>query len=97
MPNSLDPQNIQGESDLLVSFNIFEGLTSLSTTGEPRPACAENWTLSPDKMTYTFTLREGLLWENGASMEGSDFVYGLQRFLSSELIGMIALQGHEEI
>ena len=45
-----------------------EGLTRLDADNNPQPALAESWTVSDDGLTYTFTLREGLVWSNGTPL-----------------------------
>ena len=52
-----------------------EGLTRLDADNNPQPALAESWTVSDDGLTYTFTLREGLVWSNGAPLTANDFVF----------------------
>ena len=34
-------------------------------TQEVEPALAETWTISPDNLTYTLTLRDGVTWSDG--------------------------------
>lgn len=62
----------------LVSL-IFAGLTRLDENGRPFPDLAENWTVSPDGLTYIFTLRSGLMWQDGAILTAEDveFTYEL--------------------
>jgi peptide/nickel transport system substrate-binding protein len=36
-------------------------------------------TVSPDGKTYTFTLRPGLVYSNGATVKASDFAYAIER------------------
>lgn len=47
-------------------FNLFEGLVKPNSKGELIPAVAERYQLSEDGRTYTFTLREGVKFHNGA-------------------------------
>ena len=51
-----------------VSGSWSEGLTRLDADNNPQPALAESWTVSDDGLTYTFTLREGLVWSNGTPL-----------------------------
>ena len=52
-----------------------EGLTRLDADNNPQPALAESWTVSDDGLTYTFTLREGLVWSNGTPLTAKDFEF----------------------
>ena len=44
------------------------------------PALAETWSESPDGLTYTFTLRAGLTFHNGASCTAEDVVFSYLRY-----------------
>ena len=39
------------------------------------PWVAEKWTASPDKTTYTFSLREGMKWSDGAPFSAADVIF----------------------
>jgi peptide/nickel transport system substrate-binding protein len=43
------------------------------------PELAEKWTISEDKTTYTFTLREGLKWSDGQPITSADFLWTFQQ------------------
>jgi len=45
---------------------------------------AEKWTLSDDKKTYTFTLRDGLKWSDGAPITTEDYVWTYQQAIKPE-------------
>lgn len=78
-PNSLDPHRAEGVSSSNIVRDLFEGLTSLSPTGEVIPAAAERWQVSGDGLSYRFTLRENLRWSDGSPLTAQDFVAGLRR------------------
>lgn len=58
---------------------IFDGLVRYDETGRPQPALAQEWSLSEDNLTFTFTLKEGLTWHDGQPVTAEDvaFTYGL--------------------
>jgi oligopeptide transport system substrate-binding protein len=76
---TLDPQKMSYQHDLRAARALYEPLLSLSPDGEIEPAAAEKWTLSADRRTYTFGLREGLTFSNGDPVTASDFVYAWRR------------------
>jgi peptide/nickel transport system substrate-binding protein len=39
------------------------------------PNLAESWTISPDDKSYTFKLREGIKWSDGANFTSDDIMY----------------------
>ncbi|HYC71735.1 MAG TPA: peptide ABC transporter substrate-binding protein [Opitutaceae bacterium] len=81
-PGSLDPHFASILSDQIIVNALFEGLTLLDeSTTAPLPASAESWTESPDRLTWTFRLREGLRWSNGEPLTADDFVQTWRRAL----------------
>ncbi|MFH1086184.1 MAG: ABC transporter substrate-binding protein [Chloroflexota bacterium] len=54
---------------------LFEGLTAVTDRGEIVPALAERWEISIDGTAYTFYLRQGVLWHDGAPFTAADVVY----------------------
>jgi peptide/nickel transport system substrate-binding protein len=42
------------------------------------PWLAEHWTVSPDKLTYTLTLREGIKWSDGTPFTADDAVFSFE-------------------
>lgn len=53
--------------------NISEGLYRLNTDNQPQPAMAKDCKVSDDKLTYTFTLRDGLKFSNGDAITSKTF------------------------
>lgn len=79
-PPHLDPTaGAAAAIDEVVYANIFEGLTRIDRTGAVKPALAASWTLSDDKKIYTFSLRKGVKFHDGASFEAGDVVFALNR------------------
>lgn len=74
-PQSLDPSLIQGVPEANINQALFEGLmrydpkTSLGQLG-----IAESYTISDDKLTYTFKLRPGLVWSDGVPIVAQTIV-----------------------
>ena len=76
-PRQLDPQVASDSASATVITALFEGLTRLDAQGQPVPGAAE-WTVSPDGLTYTFTLRDSK-WSDEQPVCAQDFVYGFRR------------------
>jgi peptide/nickel transport system substrate-binding protein/oligopeptide transport system substrate-binding protein len=49
------------------------------------PMDAKSWTISPDKKTYTFTLRSGLKFSNGDAVTAQSFIDEIQRMATKKL------------
>lgn len=54
-------------------------LTFFDKEFELQSMAAESWSLSGDGLTWTFTLRQGLVWSDGKPLTAEDFVFALQR------------------
>ncbi len=81
-PESIDPALVTGESDGRLARALFEGLTVPDPrTLEPRPGQAARWETSADGLTWTFQLRSGLHWSDGAPLGARDFVWSWLRAL----------------
>ncbi len=79
---TLDPAIITDEPAGRVAQALFEGLTTRNAKGEVIPGMAQSWTLSPDNLTYTFTMRTGAKWSNGAPVTSFDFLNSWERALN---------------
>jgi peptide/nickel transport system substrate-binding protein len=61
------------------SYMIYDTLLSIDENFKPQPQMA-SWKVSEDGLTYTFTLRDGLKWHDGAGVTAADCVASLQRW-----------------
>jgi peptide/nickel transport system substrate-binding protein len=50
------------------------------------PGLAESWEASPDGLTYTYTLRDGLQWSDGEPLTAEDIAYTINRSRREEWI-----------
>src|SRR5690606_25701745 len=69
-------------------YMIYDTLLGVDEKFEIRPQMAE-WSVSDDNKTYTFTLREGLAWHDGAEVTAEDCVASLERWLSVDSTGQV--------
>lgn len=70
-----------------ISSLIFEGLTRTNIYGEPVPALARNWVISPDGLEYIVQLRDDVLWHDGIPFTAADVIYTVSLLQSSEFPG----------
>jgi peptide/nickel transport system substrate-binding protein len=78
-PPSLDPTT-GGAAAAIRSVtygNIFEGLTKIDRDGAVQPLLASSWDISPDGLTYTFHLQQGVKFSDGAALTADDVKYSL--------------------
>lgn len=78
-PDTLDPQKYELVSENNILRDLFEGLASTDEDMRIVPGQAESWEVSPDGLTWTFHLRDGLVWSDGEPVTAADFVAGMQR------------------
>lgn len=54
-------------------------LTSFDNNFQLSPMAAESWSQSDDGLTWTFKLRDGLVWSDGEPLTAGDYIFALQR------------------
>ncbi len=84
----IDPENlnylISGKASTTdLTANVIDGLLENDNYGNLVPSMAEDWTVSQDGLTYTYTLRKDAKWytsegEEYADVTAKDFVAGLK-------------------
>ena len=67
-----------GTIDPIAMGDCLEGLTAEDAHGDAIPGQAASWTISPDGLVYTFTLREGIAWSDGEAVTARDFLVAFQ-------------------
>jgi peptide/nickel transport system substrate-binding protein len=78
---STDPGTNRDANTDGVMAHIVEGLVAFREDTSIGPMLAESWTVSDDRKTYTFRLRQGVKFHNGATMSADDVVWSLKRWL----------------
>lgn len=65
-------------------YLVYDTLFSMDASGHPQPQMVERWDVSPDKLTYRFTLRPGLKFHDGSPVKAEDVVASLQRWQAGD-------------
>jgi peptide/nickel transport system substrate-binding protein len=60
----------------------FDTLVWRDASGATIPWLATDWSLSDDGLTWTFTLRDGLRWQDGQPLTADDVVFSIDYYLS---------------
>jgi oligopeptide transport system substrate-binding protein len=77
---TLDPAQINAETDVELYQNLFDGLLKFDDTLKVIPDIATALpTISADGMTYTFKLNANAKFWNGHAVKASDFIYSFSR------------------
>src|SRR6188768_1269716 len=64
-----------------VMLHMVEGLVGYKEDGTPAPLLAQSVQVSKDGRTYTFKLRPGIKFHNGAPLTSADVVWSWKRYL----------------
>jgi oligopeptide transport system substrate-binding protein len=88
-PATIDPALTVDLVSRNIALQVFEGLTRIDNKNTPQPAIAKSWTISADRKTYIFTLRDAY-WTNGTPVTAYDFEYAWKRALTPELAASYA-------
>ena len=90
-PVGLDPHIVTAfASFMVVNGTIYEGLTAVDKDLRVGPGLAESWTVSPDGKSYTFKIRRGVTFHNGAAMDAADVAASLKRVLGKDIASPMA-------
>ena len=79
-PDSLDPTMSSGASVAqVVHTTVLEGLMKIEESGATTPLLAESWSKDPDGKAYTFRLRKGVYFHDGAPFDASAVRFSFER------------------
>ena len=75
-------------------YMVYDTLFAMDENLQPQPQMVDTWTVSDDKLTFTFTLRDGLKWHDGTPVTAEDCVASLNRWgkrdgMGQKLMGVI--------
>ncbi len=76
---TLDPAKALYNTEKTMLLHAYETLLIYDEDRRLVPGQAESYEVSPDGLTYTFHLRDGLTWSDGSKLTASDFVYSWKR------------------
>ncbi len=66
---------------------VYDTLFALDEHFKPQPQMVDSWTVSDDKLTYTFTLRDGLKFHDGMPVRSADCIASLARWMKRDGLG----------
>ncbi|NIH80370.1 peptide/nickel transport system substrate-binding protein [Amycolatopsis viridis] len=81
----LNPFLASFASSTMVGRMTWEFLTLPSAEDNtPAPGLAESWSTSPDKLTWTYKIRDGVKWSDGQPVTAKDAAYTFTRIMTDE-------------
>ncbi len=78
-PWTLDPAVSSEMTSHEYIMQLFGGLVCLDDNLEPAPDIAQDWQINPDGTTYTFYLRDDVMFHDGTEVKAEDFKYSWER------------------
>lgn len=73
--NAINPFYISGATDSWITELIWDRMMRIGPDGLPQPWAAESVEWSDDGMSVTMTLRDGMMWHDGAPVTADDVVF----------------------
>lgn len=68
-------------------YMIYDTLLALDADQKVQPQMVEDYSVSPDGTVYTFTLRDGLKWHDGADVVTADVIASIERWQQRDRLG----------
>src|ERR1700759_4846302 len=66
---------------------VYDTLFGNDANLKPQPQMVDKYEISPDRLTYTFTLRDGLKFHDGAPVTTKDVIASLKRWGAKDGVG----------
>ncbi|WP_426963412.1 ABC transporter substrate-binding protein [Haloparvum alkalitolerans] len=79
---TIDPARGTDYTQVMAMVNLYDPLVFPNEDGEIEPHVAEDWSVSDDNQTYTFTLRDDIQFHSGNQLTAEDVQYSLERLLA---------------
>ena len=77
---TFDPAATEDDPSIFVELQIFDRLVKLNASNNGvEPELATAWTVAPDGLSATFTLRQGIKFSDGSPLTADDVVFSLTR------------------
>lgn len=78
-------------------YMIYDTLFSADENGVTQPQMVGSHKISDDKLTYTFTLRDGLNWHDGKPVTAEDCIVSIKRWAARDGAGQILFKRIREL
>ena len=70
-------------------YMVYDTLFALDSNLKIQPQMVDSWKTSDDKLTWTFTLRDGLEFHDGQPVTSEDVIASLKRWAARDSLGQI--------
>jgi len=89
-PRTLDPAKASAAVDSTVLTYLGAALLDIDPDGKIVPWLAKDYSVSPDGLTVTFHLKEGVTFHNGEPLTAEDFKWTFERMLDPKTASPVA-------
>src|SRR5215470_8721968 len=72
-------------------YMIYDTLFAMDEKGEIKPQMVDKYEVSADKLLYTFTLRDGVLWHDGTPVMAEDCIASIKRWAARDTLGQTVM------
>lgn len=72
-------------------YMIYDTLFAMDENFVPRPQMVAEWSVSEDRLIWTFVLREGLKWHDGKPVTAEDCIASLKRWGARDGMGQLLM------
>jgi peptide/nickel transport system substrate-binding protein len=72
-------------------YMVYDTLFALDEQLAVQPQMVSSYEISDDNLTYTFTLREGLAWHDGAPVTPEDAIASIERWGQKDSMGQLLM------
>mgnify|MGYP001339338001 CR=1 FL=1 len=84
----LDPVSTPAYVTRNHGYMIYDQLFAVDANYVPRPQMVQDWEVSADRLSYTFRLRDGLKFHDGAPVTAEDCVASIMRWAKRDVVGL---------
>ncbi len=90
-PETWWPQDIAGNK--YISSTIGDPLLRLVSPYQIEPAIASSWSVTPNGLTYEFTIRDDVFFHDGTKLTAEDVAFSLSPANVEKFVGFSAMKG----
>src|SRR4029434_7360582 len=83
----LDPIITTINATRVFAYLVFDQLVAIDSEGRYKPQMLAGWDVSPERLTYTSRLRDGLQFSDGAPVTSEDCIASIGRWAKREGFG----------
>ena len=76
-------------------YMVYDTLFAMDAKFQVKPQMIDKWELSKDKLTYTFTLRDGLKFHDGQPVRSADCIASIERWSKRDALGQKLAEASE--